>query len=122
MDIKKILSIQKNIDISSNFPDGVIVTGTNALIQWANDTAYELFKPGEESLISKSINEILENGYDLAANSANTRKALIAKSTQGEEYFELTAREIEDGYIISLRDATQNYKRISNILEEQETS
>lgn len=122
MDIRKILSIQKNIDIQSNLPDGVVFTGTNGIIQWANDIAHDLFRAELGQLISKSVNDLLENGYDLIVNSANTHKALIAKYTQGDEYFEITAREIEGGYVVALRDSTQNYKRISNILEEQETS
>lgn len=122
MDLRKILSIQKNFEIQENLPDGVLVTGTNATIQWANDVAYNLFNIPEGQFVSKTINDILENGYDLVINSANTKKALIAKSTQGDEYFELTSREIEGGYVVCLRDSTQNYKRISNILEEQESS
>lgn len=47
---------------------------------------------------------------------------MIAKSTGNDEYYEITSREIEGGYVASLRDSTQNYKRISNILEEQESS
>ncbi|MCM1265647.1 MAG: PAS domain-containing protein [Candidatus Gastranaerophilales bacterium] len=122
MDIRKILSIQKNVDIQANLPDGVIFTATSGIIQWANDIAHDLFRVELNQLISKSVNDLLENGYDLIVNSANTHKALIAKYTQGEEYFEITAREIEGGYVVALRDSTQNYKRISNILEEQETS
>ena len=120
MDIRKILSIQKNVDIQSSLPDGALFVGTNAIIQWANDIAHDLFRLDEGLLISKSVNDILENGYDLIINSANTHKALIAKSTQGDEYFEITSREIENGHVVILRDSTQNYKRISNILEEQE--
>lgn len=122
MDIRKILSIQKNIDVQSNLPDGVVFVGTNGIIQWANDIAHDLFRIEEGLLFSKSINDILENGYDLITNSANTHKALIAKYTQGDEYFEITARETEGGHVVALRDSTQNYKRISNILEEQESS
>ena len=122
MDIRKILSIQKNIDIQNNLPDGVLLIGTDAIIQWANDVAHDLFRVEEGLLSAKSLNDILENGYGLVKNSANTHKALIAKYTQGEEYFELTARETEEGYIVALRDSTQNYKRITNILEEQESS
>ena len=120
MDIRKILSIQKNVDVQANMPDGVIFVGTNGIIQWANDIAHDLFRLEEGLLLSKSVNDILENGYDLIKNSANTHKALIAKSTQGDEYYEITSREIEDGHVVALRDSTQNYKRISNILEEQE--
>ena len=122
MDIRKILSIQKNVDIQANLPDGVLFIGTNAIIQWANDVSHDLFRVDEGMLVSKSINDLLDNGYDLIKNSANTHKALIAKYAHDEEYFELTAREVEDGYVVSLRDSTQNYKRISNILEEQESS
>ena len=122
MDIRKIISMQKNIDIQANLPDGVVFVATNGIIEWANDIIHDLFRVEEGQLLSRSINDILENGYDLIVNSANTHKALIAKSTQGEEYFEITSREIENGHIVSMRDSTQNYKRISNILEEQESS
>lgn len=122
MDILKILSTQRNIDIQANLPDGVIFTGTNGIIQWANDIAHNLFRVESSQLVSKSVNDLLENGYDLIVNSANTHKALISKYTQGEEYFEITAREIEGGYVVALRDSTQNYKRISNILGEKESS
>ena len=122
MDIRKILSLQKNIDIQYNLPDGVVFVGTSGIIQWANDVAHDIFHLEVGLLLTKSINDILENGYDLITNSANTHKALIAKSTQGDEYYEITARETEEGYVVSMRDSTQNYKRISGILEEQENA
>ena len=122
MDIRKILSIQKNVDIQSNMPDGVIFVGTNGLIQWANDVAHDLFHLEVGLLLTKSVNDVLENGYELMVNSANTHKALIAKSTQSDEYYEITARETENGHVVAFRDSTHNYKRISAILEEQETS
>ena len=61
MDLRKILSIQKNFEIQENLPDGVLVTGTNATIQWANDVAYNLFNIPEGQFVSKTINDILEN-------------------------------------------------------------
>lgn len=122
MDIRKILSLQKNVDIQFNLPDGVVFVATNGIIQWANDVAHDIFHLEEGLLYTKSINDILENGYDLIVNSANTHKALIAKSTQGDEYYEITSRETENGHVVSMRDSTQNYKRISGILEEQENS
>ena len=122
MDIRKILSVQKNIDVQSNLPDGVIVIESDGIIRWANDTAYILFNTKNGQLVSKSIDDILENGCSLIINSANTHKALIAKSTSGEEYFEITSRDAENCYVVSLRDSTLNYKRISNILREQESS
>lgn len=122
MDIRKILSIQKNIDVQSSLPDGVILVGSNGLIQWLNDIAQEEFKIDESKISTTSINSILENGYELVVNAANTKKALIAKSAIEDKYYEITAREVEGGCVIILRDSTQNYKRISGILEEQESS
>lgn len=122
MDIRKILSLQKNVDIQLNLPDGVIYIGNNGIIQWANDIAHDLFHTEIGLLLTKSVNDILENGYNLVKNSANTHKALIAKSTQGDEYYEITSRETEEGFVVSMRDSTQNYKRISEILEEQENA
>ena len=122
MDIRRILSTQKNFDIEANLPDGMFMVGYNGLIQWVNDVAHDLFHVEEGMLFAKNINDVLENGFDLIKNSSNTHKALIAKNTQGEEYFEITAREIEEGYIVALRDSTKNYKRISGILEEQKVS
>ena len=122
MDILKILSIQKNIDVQANLPDGILVIDTNGIIQWANDIAHDLFHLENGQLPSKSVNDILDNGYDLVINSANTHKALIAKNTQSDEYYEITSREVEGEYVVALRDSTKNYKRISNILEEQEAS
>jgi len=122
MDILKILTLQKNIDVQTNLPDGVLIVGTNSIIQWANDVAHDLFHMENGLLLSKSINDILDNGYDLITNSANTHKALIAKNTLSDEYYEITSREVDGGYVVALRDSTKNYKRISNILEEQEAS
>lgn len=122
MDIRKILSAQKNFELQDSLPDGVFLVGFNGLIQWVNDVAHDLFHVEEGQLFAKNINDVLENGYDLIKNSSNTHKALIAKNTKGDEYFEITSREIEDGYIVALRDSTKNYKRISGILEEQKAS
>ena len=76
MDFRKILLMQRNIDIQSNIPDGIVFVTTDGMINWANDVAHDLFQMEEGLLLSKSINDILENGYDLITNSANTHKAL----------------------------------------------
>lgn len=122
MDIRKILSKQKVLDIYSDLPDAVIFVANTGLVEWANDIACEMFEIKNEELENIGINDFLENGAELVMSAESNHKALIAKSTVKEEYYEITSKFTKGGYIVALRDSTQNYKRISGILAEKESS
>ncbi len=123
MDIRKILSKQKTFDIASNLPDSIIYVTNSGLIEWGNDVACEVFEVSkQEGFVNITVNDILENGFELVKSAEATKKALIAKSTIKEEYYEITTRPVENGFIVALRDSTQNYKRISGILAEKENT
>lgn len=122
MDIRKLLLKQKNLDILSNLPDSVMFVMDSAQVVWANDVACEVFEFVNPIEMNITINDLIENGMELVISSYQNKKALIAKSTIKEEYYELTSKYTDDGYVIALRDSTQNYKRISGILAEKESS
>ena len=123
MDIRKILSKPKTLDITANLPDAVIYATNSGLVEWGNDLACEMFEVSkQEGFINITVNDLLENGFELVSSAEMSKKALIAKSTIKEEYYEITSRLVEGGYIVILRDSTQNYKRISGILAEKENS
>lgn len=122
MDIRKFLSKSKILDIQSCLPDSVIYVASSGLLEWVNDTAIEVFELSNDCLENISINDILKNGFELMSSAEKSKKALIAKSTIKEEYYEITAKQIEGGFVVILRDSTQNYKRISGILAEKENS
>lgn len=123
MDIKKLLSKQKNFDLFTCLPDAILyVVGKRGLVAWGNELACEMFEVSkEEGFLDNTINDLIENGAELVVNAEINGKALIAKSTIKEEYYELTSKLVEGGYMVALRDTTQNYKRISGILAEKET-
>lgn len=123
MDIRKILPKQKTFDITANLPDSVIYVTSTGLVEWGNDLACEMFEVSkQEGFVNITINDLLENGFELVSGAQKNRKALIAKSTIREEYFEITSRQVDGGFVVILRDSTQNYKRISGILAEKENS
>ncbi len=123
MDIRKILTKQKTFDIASNLPDSVLYIANSGLVEWGNDLACEMFEVSKQlGFVDITVNDILENGFELVSNAEKSKKALIAKSTIKEEYYEITSKQVEGGYVVILRDSTQNYKRISGILAEKESS
>ena len=121
MGIKNFLSKTRVIDIQSCLPDGVVLITTEGVIQWANDVAQQLF-PESISLINTNINDYLENGYNVIYGAAVNNKAAIVKVCNTDEYLEVTAKSIEGAFVVSMRDATQKYKTVNNIIEGHENS
>lgn len=125
MDIRKILNKPKTtLDIMANLPDSVLYISNTGLVEWGNDLACEMFEVSkQEGFVNNiTINDLIENGFKLVSSAQKNGKALIAKSTIKEEYYEITSRQVDGGYIVVLRDSTQNYKRISGILAEKENT
>lgn len=121
MGIKNFLSKTRVIDIQSCLPDAVVLITTEGVIQWANDVAVKLF-PEAISLINTNINDYLENGYNVVCNAITEGKPVIAKVCRAEEYLEITAKSIEGAFVVSMRDTTQKYKTVNNIIEGHENS
>lgn len=123
MDIRNFLSKQKQqFDINENYPDAILLVMNAGIIEWANSVACEMFEMNSHNFSDITIDDILEKGFELVKNAELDKKAFIAKSTIKESYYELTAKRIEWGYVVALRDSTRNYKRISDILAEKENT
>lgn len=123
MVFKKILSKSKDIDILSILPDGVILVDSSGKVGWYNDVAFEMLSiPSSTTL---NINELIEGGLDLARQSSLCGKPSVGRPAirkEKELYIEISARMFENYICVSLRDVTQNYKTVSNIMVEHETS
>jgi len=125
MVFKNFLSKAKDIDLLANLADGVILVDSTGQIQFANEPSCVLFETGKNELLQSNINEIIEGGLDLAKQAALSGKSVVgrAKSLLEKEFFaEITAKYSEDLLIISLGDVTQNYKTVTSILVEHESS
>jgi len=106
MDIKKILFRTNSIDVEKALPDAVVFTNKDGKIQWVNDKAAEIFETSKMHLLTSNIADFIENALNLSASAILTDKPVITKLTQKEIYFDMTAKEIEEGYVMSFRDST----------------
>lgn len=96
-------------EILQNLPDAVIVIEAGGQISWVNDKAETVFETDKAILLSKNIEELVDNGKALADKSAARRTPVIAGafSPQGREFFiEMNAINLDGELVISLRDVT----------------
>ncbi len=125
MVFKSFLHKAKDIDILSSIPDGVMLVNSSGKIEWINDLVPVFFKINKGEVLKLNINEIIESGLNLVKQAAESFKSVIGrfKSATGKDsYFEITAKFVDDCFVVSLRDVTQSYKTVTSILVEHESS
>lgn len=105
MDFKKILFKTTSIDAEKALPDAVIFCDKEGKIQWVSDKAAEIFETSRMHLMTSNIADFIENPINLAITSVKNSKPVIAKLVSSEVYYDMTAKEIEDGYVFDIRDA-----------------
>ena len=125
MVFKNFLSKAKDIDILSSIPDGIIMIDNDGKIEWINDIVPVFFRKDKKEILKQKINEIIDGGLDLAKQAAETVQPVVGrvKSEIGlDTYFEITSKVIGGFYVLAIRDVTKNYKTVSNIMVEHESS
>ncbi|MCQ2739456.1 MAG: PAS domain-containing sensor histidine kinase [bacterium] len=104
MDFKKVLFKSTAIDVDKALPDGVVFCSKDGKIQWANDKAAELFNTSKMHLLTSHISGFIENALNMISNAIVYEKQVITKLADSEIYFNMTVKEIEEGYVLDLRD------------------
>lgn len=125
MVFKSFLSKAKDIDILSSIPDGIMLIDNSGKIEWINDVIPILFRINKGDVFKSNINEIIESGLDLAKQAADSFKSVVGRikpSVGKDTYFEITSKPVDNYYVICLRDVTQSYKTVTNIIVEHESS
>lgn len=117
MDIKKILFRTNSIDVEKALPDALVLCGKDGKIQWVNDAAAEIFETSKMHLLTSNISDFIENPMNLISSSIIMHKPVITKFVNKEIYFDMTVKEIAEGYVLDFRDAIQN----SAIAQEDKT-
>lgn len=105
MDIKKILFKTNDIDVEKALPDAVVYCNKDGKIQWVNDKASEIFETSKMHLLTSNIADFLENIQNLIINASLSDTSIITKFIGKEIYFDMTAKEIEDGFVLAFRDS-----------------
>ena len=114
MDFKKILFKTNSIDVEKALPDAVIFINRDGKIQWINDIASEIFETSKMHLMTSHIFDFVENAMNLISNAVISNKSVIAKLIDKEIYFDLTAREISDGFVLDFREAVNTSLNVKN--------
>lgn len=125
MAFKNFLSKAKDVDILSSLPDGVLLTDSGGKIEWTNEISANLLKMPKDDIFRLNINGIIEGGLDLIKQAAEINKSVVgrAKNSEGKDfYLEITAKVTDECFVVSLRDVTQNYRTVTSILVEHESS
>jgi len=125
MVFKNFLSKAKDIDILASLPDGILLVDNDGKIEWANEESTVLLKMVKNEIFKFGLNELIESGLDLAKQAAQSNKSVVGRCKSvdvKDTYLEITSKLVSDCLIVSLRDVTQNYKTVTNILIEHESS
>lgn len=125
MDLKSLLSNKKEIDILSNLPDGVMLVNPVGEIEWCNDKVADLFKCDKTFLARIDVNELIESGFDLIKQTALSNQSAVGKvkaENAKNMYFEITSLNVQNSYVVCLRDITQNYKTVTNLMIEKKSA
>ena len=103
MDIKKILFKTNSFDVEKSLPDATIIINPEGKIVWVSESATELFQTSRIHLLTSNIKDFIESAIDKIHNAIILNKVVITKKFQEETYYDLSAKSIDKGYIITLR-------------------
>lgn len=108
MDFTKILFKTNSFDVEKMLPDGVIFCSPDGKIQWVNDKAAELFETSKMDLKTSKISDFIENAENLILQATTNDHTVITKMVNNEIYFEMSAKQSDDGYVLDFRDIYQD--------------
>ena len=108
MDFKKILFKTSSIDVEKALPDALIFINKDGKIQWVNDIAAEIFETSKMHLMTSKISDFIENAMNLISNAVIMNKPVISKLLDKEFYYDMTVREINEGYVLDFRETVQH--------------
>ena len=112
-------------NLMSKLPDIVVLLNNQGSFLWYNDLAQKTLSELKENFADGYIDDILEGATDLIVKIADLAKptTIRTKSTLNKDkFFEISARRTNEGFLVSMRDNTQSYKTLTNILVEHESS
>lgn len=118
MDIKKILFRTNTIDVEKALPDAVVFCNRDGKILWVNDKAAEIFETSKMHLLTSNISDFIENALNLITSSVIMNNQVITKLKNSETYFDMTSKEITEGYVLDFRDSSNSAEEIVKNSEE----
>lgn len=116
---------KNNQNVMEYLPDGLVLIDDDGDFLMSNNIADKMLSDIKENFQNYNINDIFENAVVLIRKAADTQKQVVLKThkdTNKDLFFEFTANKYNRGYLILMRENTQNYKTLTNIFVEYESS
>lgn len=123
--IKNLFLKPEEEDLLTKLPDSVLLLNPQGSFLWFNDFAQKNLSDIKENFADCYIDDLFENAMDIIVKIANLEKTSIVRtksSLNKDLFYELSARKTDDGFLVIMRNNTQNYKTLTSILVEHESS
>lgn len=104
-------------EIIQQLPDAVLVVNEEGRIIWANREAEFMFGIDMSEEVDYYLDDFVSNGTKLADQSVSRRTPVIAGAITKDEkefFIELNASQLEDQFLITIRDVTAMTKVLAN--------
>lgn len=112
-------------DLLTKLPDNVVLLNNQGSFLWYNDLAQKTLSGLKENFTEGYIDDLFDNAMDLIVKIADTDKTTVVRTKPNLEkdmFFELSARRTDEGFLVIMRNNTQNYKTLTSIIVEHESS
>lgn len=123
--IKNLFVKDDEEDLLTKLPDSVVLLNNQGSFLWHNDMAQKSLSAIKENFAEGYVDDIFENAMDLIVKIADKEKTSIVRTKSALEkdfFYEISASKTEEGYLVIMRNNTQNYKTLTSILVEHESS
>ena len=111
-------------DLLVKLPDSVVLLNNQGSFLWYNELAQKTLSAIKENFSEGYIDDVFENALDVIVKNADSGKTAILRTKfnlEKDMFFELSANRTEEGFLVVLRNNTQNYKTLTSILVEHES-
>lgn len=112
-------------DLLTKLPDNVVLLNNQGSFLWYNDLAQKTLSGLKENFTEGYIDDLFDNAMDLIVKIADTDKTTVVRTKPNLEkdmFIELSARRTDEGFLVIMRNNTQNYKTLTSIIVEHESS
>lgn len=112
-------------DLLTKLPDNVVLLNNQGSFLWYNDLAQKTLSGLKENFTEGYIDDLFDNAMDLIVKIADADKTTVVRTKPNLEkdmFFELSARRTDEGFLVIMRNNTQNYKTLTSIIVEHESS
>jgi len=123
--IKNLFVKDEEEDLLTKLPDNVVLLNNQGSFLWFNDLAQKNLSDLKDNFSECYIDDIFENAMELIVKIADKEKTTIVRTKSNLEkdmFFELSSRRTDEGFLVTMRNNTQNYKTLTSILVEHESS